>query len=270
MEKRQMALKTSTLRPGLLVSLKTSLRGNVQYRKIDLEAEHLTADGSSEARWETERTIADAAEFERAKKVRGKAGSIIRAVCAQSAFGLLCPEQDADELEKALAAANKLVADFNATATLSRLSVYALVGHIAADDVTAVKAINSEIADLLSAMEGGLRALDVKAIREAANRAKGVSQMLSPTAAARVQAAIDAARSSARKLVAAGEQVAAEIDLRSIRAVTEARTAFLDLDDAGQIGVPGVEDRVLDLPVNDEREAFPDDIARDSLGVELN
>jgi hypothetical protein len=231
----------------LLVSLKTSLRGNVQYRKIDLETEHLTADGSSEARWETERVIADAAEFERGKKVRGKAGSLIRAVCAQSAFGLLCPERNADELDAAIKAADRLVADFNAEATLTRLSVYALVGHIASDDVKAVKAINSEVADLLSTVEAGLRNLDVKVIREAANRVKGIGQMLSPDAAARVQVAIEAARSSARKIVKAGEQAATEIDLRAIRAVTESRTAFLDLDEARPIAAPAVEGRVLDF-----------------------
>src|SRR5580704_12554363 len=92
----------STLRPGLLVSLKTSLSGNVRYDKRDIEREHTTETGEARAKWETERVISDPDEYERAQKVRGKAGSVIRGICAISAFGLLCPETDADKLERAM------------------------------------------------------------------------------------------------------------------------------------------------------------------------
>ena len=71
-----------------------------------------------------------------------------------------------------------------------------------------------------------MKNLDVKSIREAANKAKQVGQMLAPDAAVRVQLAIDAARDSARRWSGC-EQAAAEIDLRAIRTVTESRTAFL-------------------------------------------
>ena len=134
-----------------------------------------------------------------------------------------------------------------ATAQLTRASVYVMVGKIAADDVEAVKAINSEVSDLLGQMQEGLRNLDVKSIRDAANKAKGIGQMLSPDAAVRIQLAIDAARSSARKIVQAGETAAAEIDLRAVRLVTEARTAFLDLDEAKAVAAPRQESRALDL-----------------------
>jgi hypothetical protein len=71
--------------------------------------------------------------------------------------------------------------------------------------------------------------------------------MLSPDAKARVQMAVEAARVAARKVVAAGEQAAAEIDYRAIRAVTEARTAFLDFDEAAPVKAPEIEQRALDL-----------------------
>ena len=140
-----------------------------------------------------------------------------------------------------------MVDDFNRTATLTRVSVYAMVGKIAADDVEAVKAINSEVSDLLGQMQEGLKNLDVKSIRDAANKAKSIGQMLSPTAAARIQLAVEAARSSARKIVKAGEQAAAEIDLRAIRTVTDSRTAFLDLDEVQEIAAPRQDARALDL-----------------------
>ena len=82
--------------------------------------------------------------------------------------------------------------------------------------------------------------------------------MLSPEAAARIQLAVEAARESAKKMVKAGEQAACEIDLRAIRSVTEARTAFLDLDEAREIAAPRQDARALDLtPASDVEVAAP-------------
>lgn len=242
-----MTISTNTLRPGLLVSFKTSVRGNVSYDKREIEADHLTEDGARKARWETERVIVDPAEHEAATRVRSKALSLVRLTCARSAFGLLCPEIDSDRLQSAIAEARRLADEFNATATLTRVAVYVIVGRIAADDVEAVKAINSEIADLMQQMERGLRNLDVEAVRSAANSAKNVAQMLSPTAALRVKDAIEIARASARKIAAAGEQAASEVDRSAIARIEEARTAFLDLDEGTAIAAPMVDQRSVDL-----------------------
>jgi hypothetical protein len=247
-----MSNNIETLRPGFLVSLKTSVRGNVQYTKRDITKEQLTSDGRAVAEWETTRVIADPVEFKAAGETRSKARSVVNSVCVASAFGLLCPEKAQEELEAAIREAHRLIDAFNRTAQLTRVSLYVMVGKIAADDVEAVKAINSEVSDLLSQMETGLRNLDVKSIREAANKAKAIGQMLSPDAAARIQIAIEAARESAKKIVKAGEQAAIEIDLRAIRTVTDSRTAFLDLDEAAEIATPRQESRSLDLtPVDD-------------------
>lgn len=235
-----------TLRPGFLISLKTSVKGNVKYDKRDL-ANKTTEDGKDVSEWETKRTIADPVEFKKAAEARNKARSLIGSVCVQSAFGMLCPEKAQEELDRAVRDAHKLVDDFNATATLTRVSVYVMIGKIAADDVEAVKAINSEVSDLMTRMEEGLRNLDVKSIRDAASKAKGIGQMLSPNAAARIQMAVDAARNSAKSIVKAGETAAQEIDLRAIRTITESRTAFLDLDEAQQVAAPKQVARALDF-----------------------
>jgi hypothetical protein len=50
-------MQTTTLRPGLLVSLKTSVTGNVLYARRDVEQEHTLDDGAKSATWETERTL---------------------------------------------------------------------------------------------------------------------------------------------------------------------------------------------------------------------
>lgn len=242
-----MPINTSTLRPGLLVSVKTSVTGNVQYNKQDIEPDHYTGTGERKARWETERVISDPVEHEAAIKVRSKALSLIRSACSPTAFGFLCPEAQADKLEAALAEARRLTDAFNATAKLSRISVYVMTGRIAPDDVEAVKAINSEIRELMQDMEQGLRNLDVRTVRDAAKKARNVGAMLSPAAASRVSEAIEAARTAARKIVKAGEQGAVEIDLVTIRQIEEARTAFLDLDEENEIAAPQVDGRALDL-----------------------
>jgi 4-hydroxyphenylpyruvate dioxygenase-like putative hemolysin len=72
--------------------------------------------------------------------------------------------------------------------------------------------------------------------------------MLPTETASRVQDAIAAARATARAITKAGETAAQEIDTRAIRAITEARTAFLDLDDNGQeIATPTEPGRAIDL-----------------------
>src|SRR5579859_5622242 len=173
-------MQTSTLRPGLLVSLKTSVSGNVAYRRQNIESDHITEDGAKRARWETERTVVDPGEHDEAIKVRGKARSLITGVCSASAFGLLCPETATAELMQAVEEAQALAAEFNRSAKLTRIGVYVIAGKVAADDMQAVQAINSEVRDLLAEMESGLRNLDVKTVRDAANKAKGIGQMLSP------------------------------------------------------------------------------------------
>ena len=238
----------TTLRPGLLVSLNTSIRGNVNYDKRDIEAEHLTGDGEKRAVWETTRVVQDPAEHDEAVKVRSKCRSLITGVCSSSSFGLLCPEALSGKLDDAIAEARDLADQFNARAKLSHIGVYVIAGRIARDDVEAVRAINSEIRDLMDSMERGLKNLDVKVVREAADKARSLGQMLSTEASAQVQNAIDAARSAARRIVKAGEAGAIEIDSRAIRAITTARTQFLDLDDDGrEIGAPVAAGRAVDF-----------------------
>jgi hypothetical protein len=251
-------MKTSTLRPGLLVSLKTSVTGNVAYKTFDLESEHLTPEGIKRARWETEKTVSDPEEHDRAIKVRSKARSLVTAICAQSDFGLLCPLERAGDLDSAFREARALADEFNDEARITRVQVFIIAGVVAQDDVEAVRAINSEVRGLLADMESGLQRLDVGAIREAANKARNLGSMLAPEAAERVQEAINAARSAARKIVKAAEEGAAEVDQATLRKLAEARTAFLDIDEGGEMVEPVAEARAIDLapePAHDPETA---------------
>jgi hypothetical protein len=242
-------MQTSTLRPGLLVSLKTSVRGNIHYDRRDIDIVQVTEDGSQIAKWETKRTILDPQEYETACKIRSKARSVISAACVNSAFGLLCPEKSESDLDAAVTEGRRLADEFNASAKLTCVKIYVLVGRIVPDDVEAVRAINSEVRDLLTRMADGIKNLNPTAVRDAADRARNIGRMLSPEAQARVQAVIDVARSTAKEIVKAGEQAAQEIDLRAIAKITEARTAFLEFDEpAVEIAAPATTGRALDLP----------------------
>lgn len=240
-------MRVSTIRPGLLVSLNTRVSGNANYVRRDIETEHRTADGAKVAKWETERTITDPAEYEEAGKVRSMARTLIARCCATSAFGLLCPQDNADKLAAAITEARELANEFNARASLTRIDVNVIAGRIAQDDVEAIRAINDEVTDLLNRMELGVRNLDVEAIRDAAKRAKALESMISPDASERLSKAIDTARAAARQIVKAGETAAVEVDQAAIRAITESRTAFIDLDEAAPMAAPVTTGRALDL-----------------------
>lgn len=231
-------MQVSTLRPGLLVSLKTSVTGNVQYRTRDIEPDHLEGSGVRRAVWETLRTIEDPTEHEEAIKIRGQIRSMVIAHCAASTFGLLCPETKGEALDQSIREGREIANGFNARAKLTRISVHVIAGRIAADDVEAVRAINGEVRELLTSMEEGLQRLDAKAVRDAADKARALGSMLSPYAAEQVRKAIEVARSAARRIVKAGEEAAVEIDAATLRTIRASRTAFLDLDDSNaSIGV---------------------------------
>jgi len=256
---------TSTLRPGLLVAVTTSVRGNVRYSTTDLGTT-TTVDGAEESRWETNRHITDKAEQERASKARSAARSAVQSVCAQSAFGLLCPESKREALDGAVAAARAIVDDFNASAAVTRVTFNVLAGRIAPDDAEAIKAINAEMSDLMANMAEGMANLDVKVIRDACNRARAVAQMLTPEMQQKIQGAIDIARKTAREAVKAAETGAQEIDRAAIARIEEARTAFLDIGEAAPIAEVEHTGRAVDFEAETEAPAYPDDVARDGDG----
>ena len=246
-------MKASTLKPGLLVSPKTSVTGGVDYQRNEIEADHATETGERIARWETTRTIADPAEYERAIQARGKARNTISAVCCASSFGLLCPSARELELQQAIEAARQITEAYNRTAAGSRVDVYVLLGRVAQDDLEAARAISTEVRDLLDSMQSGIKMLDPEIIRDAASKARAIGGMLTEQAAERVSAAVSEARKAARDIVRRVEKggelaakVAAEL---SVKSINEARFAFIDLDTPAAVTSEAPTARGIDLDV---------------------
>lgn len=221
-------MTAAMIRPGLLVALKSTVRGGVTYQRKDIEADEKTA------KWETTRIVEDPAELERATKARGKALAEIRAVCSATSFGLLCPEDKETELDAAIARARVIRDEHNATATFTHVDIYALKGRVASSDEEAARAIAQEVAGLVEGMNAGIDKLDPSAIREAAQKAKQMAAMLAPEKAQAVEGAIEAARKAARQITKRIEKEgeAAAIVLADIQrgSIEKARIAFLDLE----------------------------------------
>lgn len=230
-------MNTTLIRPGHLVSLKTTLRGGVTYDKRTIEYDHLQGD-KRVAKWETTREIADADEHERGHKARSKARHAVARVCCNSSFGLLCPLANREALTEAIAEARRISDEFNATARFSRLEVYVMTGQIADNDMEATKAIASDVRELIAAMEAGVRKADPKAIREAADRAREVAGMLSDDAKKKVSAAIAEVRGVASEIVRrvekAGVTAASVVEGIQLRAIDAARFAVLDTEEVGE------------------------------------
>jgi hypothetical protein len=224
------------LRPAILVVLRTSIEGAVSYRRLTTEAEHPTETGELISKWETTRVVRDPDEYAEALKIRAEVRNGIAAQCSvTSAFGLMSPLSQSEALSAALIEARRVVSEFNDRAKTCSVSLSALRGEIAADDIEAARAVTAEVSRMLSAMREGIRELKPDAIRKAANEAKALSAVLSAEGKASVSAAIRDAREAARAIVKrvekAGEKAAdvmAEIDLS---ALDSAARTFLDFEE---------------------------------------
>jgi hypothetical protein len=243
-----MTLSTSTLRPGYLVSLKTSVKGNVSYTKEVIKSETTEADGSTEEAWETTKHVSIPDEHKAACKTRSKARALISSVCSWTSFGLLCPDDKKEELEAAVIAAQEMAVQFNVGSQQSKIEIYAILGRVVQDDVQAVEAINSEVRDLMTRMQDGIKTLDAQAVRQAAAQARNLGQMLSEDAQKRVAEAVKVARAAAKEIVKAGETAAGVVDQEAIAAIARQRHAFLDLDGGEtEIAVPVSSGRAIDM-----------------------
>jgi hypothetical protein len=226
--------KARTIKPGIIVALSTRIRGGVTYTRVDLERARETEAGTVRERWETTKVVEDPEELTRATKVRGTISTMIRRLCIDTAFGLICPESNELALDEAIKRARVLASEHNGTATCSQVGVYVLKGRIASTDEEAARAIGEEVRALIDAMSAGIDAMDPKAIRDAADRARKLGEVLDTEQSNAVSEAITQARKAARTIVSRVEKKAEEsaVVLKSIQrgAIERARLAFLDFE----------------------------------------
>jgi hypothetical protein len=253
-------MATVKLRPGYLVSLKSKIEGGPKYTHKEIETDAPT-DGPSVEKFMTTKVTEDPEEYARAVKVRGKARGIVQGMCIPSDFGLLCPTAKKNELDDAVREAKERASYFNATSKTCHVSIYVITGQIAESDNEASAAISSEMRGLMEEMQAGINETDVERIRAAASAAKKVGAMLDADTGRKVSAAVEEAREVAKqitkKLLAKGEDAAAFVQGIKLKAISEARFAFLDFEEPAkkplgeQLSLPVVAPRGLDLETND-------------------
>jgi hypothetical protein len=246
----------SVIRPGLLVSLKSTVVGGVTYQRAELDVDASVAadEGAEVERWETTKIVTDKEEHERATKCRSRALSLIRKECQATGFGLLCPQEREAALDVAVAAARQIVDSHNEVAEHTRVGLFVLKGRVASDDAEAAKAITSEIAELVVKMDAGIKEFDPKSIREAADRARELSAMLGDEERSKVSAAVAQARSAARTIVKRIEKEGEDrntvlLDIQRGQ-IESARIAFLDMS--------GESNAVVDASPTIEAQRFAD------------
>lgn len=247
------------LKPGLLVSLRTSLKGGIAYERAELEAPAPATETEDVARWETTRVIDDKAEYDRGSKLQGKVSGMIRNRCIETEnLGLLCPKDREDELDKAVADAQALVDEFNTSTRHSMLTVWAVKWRMAEDEEEATAALAAEVRGLLDQVDRGIRDVNVETIRAAATRAKYVGKMLDGKQAEQVTEAVLAARKAATTIARRVEKLGEDAEVVMAELKTEpiatARFAFLDLEEHASEGeeLPAVSAQRMATVVDDE------------------
>lgn len=224
-------MKTTMIKPGLLVGLTSEVTGGVSYQRKDME----TDPDPRVSRWETTKVTDDPEELQRASAARSAARSAITRVCIVTPFGLLCPQDRIEELDAAVTEAERIVAAHNASALHTWVSISVLPGEIAASSERANRALAAQMGDLVDQMRLGLESADPAVMRESAAKAKSLSAMLAPAQEEAALAAVEevrrAAREVTRRVEKGGEEAALVLETLSREALTNARMAFLDLDE---------------------------------------
>jgi len=237
--------KEQIIRPGLLVQLKTKVRGGVSYQRIDLETGEEVPEGETVARWETRRAIRNADEYKAATKVRSDARHSVERACVGTSFGLLCPQSSEADLDAFEARAHELVDAHNRACKHTYVEFYVLRGRIMASDEQAARAIASEVRDLVDRMNSAIRSGDPYSIRDAASRAAEASVMLTDEKAAVVTLAVQAARKAARTVVKrvqkGGEALATVLQELNTKPLQVARMSLLDVDAPPAASAPDEE-----------------------------
>ena len=187
-------MKTVLIKPGLLVGLTSEVSGGVRYQKKYLGTDRPDPRIS---RWETTKTTDDPEELQRASAARSAARSAITSVCIETPVGLLCPQDRVAELDAAVTEAERIVAQHNASALHTWVSVNVLPAEIVASSERSNRAIAAQMAGLVDQMRMALETANPKAMREVATKAKSLSAMLAPAQEEAALAAVESVRRAA-------------------------------------------------------------------------
>jgi hypothetical protein len=222
-----------TFKPSVLVGASITRQGNVRYEREDLGTE--TPDGIEIKSWKTTKTTEMLDEYKRSEAVASECRRMLRAACYPTAVGLICPMDQRDRLDAAIAAIKDKIRQANGEFQLARLGCTFVQATIATDDQEAATAIARELSGFMQELTAALESCDVKKIRGTVASMKGIEQLLPGTASQTLQTAIQTARRAASTIAReverkgrAIDEVRREIDLAPIDV---ARILFVEVEE---------------------------------------
>ncbi len=258
-------MRTTILRPGLLVHINSHVEAGVTYTRTPVEpspeivaAAEARNETATVTEWITTKIVPDREERDRAEKARTRACKEIYDLCARSRYAYICPLEREADLAVAEERARQIVDAHNASSMgLTRIDFYPSAWVLADKNEATIRKIGQEMIGLLSDMSRGIDEANPELIRQALTAANDMSSMLGEEQVKAVSDAVEQARKAARDITRRvgkkGEDVALVVKEVQRSAIEKARFAFLDLDDAaGETTEPSPDvQRFADLDVTE-------------------
>ena len=186
------------LKPGVLVVVKSSVRGGAEYDRQELSTDGLDPAGAKQIRsWQTVQRVSDPDELAEARRVRGYAVGAIWNRASVTPYGLIVSDDRLEALAEAVERARERVDAFNAKARHVRVTLRVLKTRLVPEEAS--EAFEAEAEETLEDLEARVDAesLDVEETRKAADRATALAEVLDGSLASRVLAKIQEARAAA-------------------------------------------------------------------------
>ena len=236
--------ETALLKPGRMVSLRSTVRGGVEYDREDLPTacdcaladgpraevrgpDHATScpmgEGEAVKAWKTVRRIKDPVEWKRAKAVRGRAVAKVWHACVFTEFGLVLPDDRRAKFEEILTEQRQLVHEHNKTTQHTHVTLRVLRSRLERDEETETS-LAAEVDEVVEDMEACAAASDVDGARKTALKAQKLTAIFSSDVAARVMEKVKAARDAATAAAKAARDAAKpKVDDEEEEAAKEAK-----------------------------------------------
>lgn len=188
----------AVVKPGLLVVIKSSVRGGAEYDRREMSTDDVDPAGAEQVRaWATVQRVFDPDELAGAKAVRGRAVGWLWARVAQTPYGLVVTDDRVHAFDAALAKARAAVDAFNGGARHVRVTLRVLKTRLLLEEAAAAfEEAAEEAVEELDARDFKT-AEDVEEIRKVADRAADFAAVLRGDLAERVLAKIREARAAA-------------------------------------------------------------------------
>lgn len=203
-----------SLNPSLMIIPGISVIGGIEYDRKEIESQQDTDSKTDIKTWQTTRITHDAAERKAAVDLAGKLKSQIKKDTGSvfTKVGYVCPVENEDKIDAVEHAVRKSIADFNTTASYSKLEFNLWVFNIASTDTRAMAAMAQNINDTLKALEKAMASGNIHEVRQVVGNLVGLDAILPLGQGQAIKDLIASVRKQAREVVKAAVKAGKTID----------------------------------------------------------